>query len=217
VEVKLVLLGGKNNGREIPVPGPKFVIGRAEDCQMRPRSDMISRRHCAIIVEQGSVVLQDFNSKNGTFVNDQRVDSQRELRNGDRIKVGPLELEVQLAVSVGGKRKPKVHSIQEAAARTVQSAGDKELDITRWLADGDEEEEEPAASAAGQTGAAPTESLSSDDSVVTAPEGQSPSKHDVPDDMPDPILGTRAAKKPTAANSRAAAADMIRQIIRRNR
>jgi pSer/pThr/pTyr-binding forkhead associated (FHA) protein len=212
VEVKLILLGGKRSGQEIAVAGPKFMIGRAEECQLRPNSDMISRRHCAILVEQGSVKVQDFNSKNGTFVNDEQVDSERELKNGDRLKVGPLEFEVQLAVSLSGKRKPKVRNIQEAAARTVRSASEKELDITRWLADEEEEEEEPAAQAPK------TETLSNDDSVVAPPEGTSASKPaDVPEELPDPILGTRGPKKPTAESSRSAAADMIRQIIRRNR
>ena len=38
MEVKLVVANGKNVGQEIPVPGPKFLIGRADDCQLRPEA-----------------------------------------------------------------------------------------------------------------------------------------------------------------------------------
>ncbi len=73
MQVKLIVTQGKNAGQEVPVPGPKFFIGRAEDCDLRPQSDLISRHHCALLVEDGYVAVRDFGSKNGTFVNDQRV------------------------------------------------------------------------------------------------------------------------------------------------
>ncbi len=146
MEVKLVVLGGKNQGREIPVTGPEFLIGRSEECHLRPSSDRVSRKHCAIRLQEGRVTVVDFKSTNHTFVNDEQVTTERELKNGDRLKVGVLEFEVQLAVSVGGKIKPKVHTIQEAAARTVQTTASKEddLDITRWLEDDKVQSSEPA-------------------------------------------------------------------------
>ena len=149
MEVKLVVTGGARPGQEIAVAGPKFVIGRAPECQLRPNSDMVSRRHCAILLEEGSVTIHDFGSKNGTFVNDEKVEADRQLKTGDRVKVGPLEFQVRLSVSVGGKRKPKVHNVQEAAVRTVELAGDREMDISGGPADWDEEEV-PAASSETQ-------------------------------------------------------------------
>ena len=136
MEVLLVVVGGKHAGTEIPVTGQKLFIGRAEDCQVRPQSELVSRHHCAILVEEGFVSVRDFGSRNGTFVNNQRVTGERELKTGDRLKIGPLELEVQLAVSVGRKKKPKVRSIHEAAARTVQSSHGEpkdDMDISDWL------------------------------------------------------------------------------------
>ena len=129
MEVKLVVLGGKNQGREIPVTAPEFLIGRSEECQLRPSSDRVSRKHCAIRLQEGRVTVVDFKSTNHTFVNNEQVTSERELKNGDRLKVGVLEFEVQFAVSLGGKIKPKVHTIQEAAARTVQTTSSKEDDL----------------------------------------------------------------------------------------
>jgi len=133
MEAKLVVIGGKSAGREIPVAGPEFVIGRAEGCQLRPQSDRVSRRHAAIRVKEGEVTVEDCGSKNGTLVNDKKVEGEQRLKTGDQLKIGNLQFEVQLAVSVGGKKKPKVKSVKEAVARTVESAADDDMDISAWL------------------------------------------------------------------------------------
>lgn len=141
MEVKLVVVGGKHSGQVVPVPHCKFLIGRAEDCHLRAASDLISRHHAVILVEEAFVAVRDFASRNGTFVNGQRIQKEQELKTGDHLKVGPLEFEVRLDVPVAGKKKPKVHSVQEAAARTVenvQSTPDDEPDLGDWLDDDDD-------------------------------------------------------------------------------
>src|SRR5207237_1011414 len=40
--------------------------------------------------------VRDFDSTNGTYVNEERVHGERELHNEDRLKVGPLEFRVEL-------------------------------------------------------------------------------------------------------------------------
>ena len=141
MDVKLVVLSGKHPGQEIAVQGPEFLVGRAPECKLRPNSDMVSRRHCMISIAEGRATIRDLGSRNGTIVNDQKITGEHELRTGDKIKIGPLEFEVQLSTSIGGKKKPKVQNVQEAAARTVEAAKprDNEPDISDWL---DEEEDE---------------------------------------------------------------------------
>lgn len=137
MKIKLVVLIGKNAGQVIPISDNRFFIGRAEDCHLRPRDERVSRHHCAILSEEGFVAIRDFGSRNGTFVNGERVHPERELRNGDRLKVGNLEFEVRIA---GARKKPKVRSIQEAAARTLeearaQEAAQGDADVNDWLDD----------------------------------------------------------------------------------
>ena len=141
MEVKLVVVGGARTGEAVPVPHAKFLIGRAEDCHLRPASELVSRHHAVILVDEAFVAIRDFASKNGTFVNGEKIKSEKELKAGDRLRIGPLEFEVHLAVPVAGKKKPKVHNVQEAAARTVESvqaAPDNEMDIGDWLGDDDD-------------------------------------------------------------------------------
>ncbi len=141
MEVKLVVASGRNAGQVIPVSGGKFFIGRAEDCNLRPYSDLISRHHCAILVDQGSVLVRDFGSKNGTVINGERVRTEQELKNGDRLQVGDLEFEVQLIVELPGKKLSKVHGVQEVAARTAEvgdrstKVADDDLELLRLMSD----------------------------------------------------------------------------------
>ena len=137
MDVKLIVANGKSAGQAIPIAGSKFFIGRAEDCHLRPRSDLVSRHHCALVVEDGRVSIRDFGSKNGTLVNGERVQSEQELKNGDQLTVGNLEFKVELSVDVGGKKKPEVKSVEEAAKRTVESALDDDLDIAELLGEDD--------------------------------------------------------------------------------
>lgn len=129
MEVKLVVANGKNVGQEIPVTGPKFLIGRADDCQLRPRSDVISRYHCVILVEESFVAVRDFGSKNGTFVNDEQIMGEQELHDGDRLRVGQLEFDVVSPGSTG--EKPK--GVHDAAIRAVEGISPNQLDLSDWL------------------------------------------------------------------------------------
>jgi pSer/pThr/pTyr-binding forkhead associated (FHA) protein len=136
MELTLKLLSGSSAGKEIKIPVDKFFIGRAEDCHLRPHSDLISRHHCALLIQESVVAVRDFGSRNGTFVNAERVVGQRELANGDKLKVGNLEFEVQLSSSVGGKKLPKVKDVKDAAVRTATgkpSDSNPDDDISDWL------------------------------------------------------------------------------------
>mgnify|MGYP000166418669 CR=1 FL=1 len=120
MEVKLIVTSGKNAGKEIPIRGPRLFIGRAKDCHVRPHSDTVSSHHCVIVAQNGTAIVRDLGSHNGTFVNGSRVGSRFELHHGDRIGVGPLEFEVRFEAAGGDK-----------------AAVDADLDLDRWLHDPD--------------------------------------------------------------------------------
>lgn len=96
MKLSLVVSVGNSAGTAIPINGPQFVIGRDPQCQLRPASPLISKRHCAVLVREGKAFIKDFESTNGTLVNEERVVGERELRNEDKLKVGPLEFSVRI-------------------------------------------------------------------------------------------------------------------------
>ena len=137
MEVKLKVLGGSNAGREIKIPGNTFIIGRGEGCHLRPKSDLISRQHCTIVIEEQTVIVVD-GSKNGTFVNEQRVEGRREVQPGDKLRLGQLQFEIVIGTTLAAMKKPKVKDVKDAAVRTVQSSGNSDQDVMSWLEDEDE-------------------------------------------------------------------------------
>ncbi len=220
MEVKLVVKGGKNAGQEVPVTGAKFFVGRAEDCQLRPNSDLVSRHHCAIIAEEGFVAVRDFGSKNGTFVNGERIKAECELKTGDRLQIGPLDFEVQLVVEVSGKKKPKVHSVQEAVTRTVESSSDDDIDLSDWL--DDEPADAPTADTRtmGETQPVketvqPVAAFEPETEPEPVPQAEAKPKEEKEEEKePVKVVGRFDSSQPSpTATSRAAASDVLREFF----
>jgi pSer/pThr/pTyr-binding forkhead associated (FHA) protein len=219
MDLKLKVLDGKNAGQAIPVSGKKFFIGRAEDCHLRPNSDLISRHHCVLLVEEGYIGLRDFGSKNGTFVNDDRIIGERELKPGDRLTIGPLHFEVHIAHEIGGKKRPPVSDVKEAASRTAQDAAKDTFDVAEWLSN-----EQEATS--GSTVASDTQRLSMTETDSIAMNAASAAAEEPPADEPaaEPAAKGKPAKRtpgklpPSASStkdSQEAAAAMLSKLRRR--
>lgn len=201
MELKLKILEGSSRhiGQELKIAIPKFLIGRADDCHLRPNSDKISRHHCAIILDSGSATLRDMGSKNGTLVNDQRVIGERVLKTGDILIVGPLTLEVRLTADVKGAKKPKVRSVAEAAARTAETNSfDGEDSVADWLNVDDKDAQ------------------SADDTAVVDRNELLASLGLLPQEKQEKEQPKQESKKPAVpeGNSRSAAADALRRFSR---
>jgi pSer/pThr/pTyr-binding forkhead associated (FHA) protein len=67
------------------------VIGRDPACEFSINSEVISRKHAKVEKRFDTVVLHDLESKNGTFVNRERVREKR-LQDGDIVHLGTLAL-----------------------------------------------------------------------------------------------------------------------------
>jgi DNA-binding winged helix-turn-helix (wHTH) protein len=66
------------------------LVGRDRDCAVRLDSVTLSRRHARIVVTRGQTTVEDLSSKNGTYVNGERIHQPTPLKDGDRIEVGSL-------------------------------------------------------------------------------------------------------------------------------
>lgn len=215
MDVKLKVLFGKNLGQELHVDGPRFFIGRAEDCQLRPKSELVSRHHCAILVDPSGVAIRDFGSRNGTYVNDERVIGERELQPGDRLKIGPMEFELILAES---KKRPKVASVKEAVVRTALDAAKDpaEPNIDDWLA-------EEAATASGavretrEAATSDTDAIALGNTFVEEPSKPTATPATPASAAPAPATAAPAPATATAAtgDSSRAASDVLKKFFNR--
>ena len=111
MKLELKVVSGSRSGLVIPITIPQFMIGRAEDCQLKPRSELIRRYHCAILSAPSYGAVRDWGSKNGVYVNGERIGVEQELKNGDKLAIGPLEFQVVLTSDA-----PKPQPAQPAPA-----------------------------------------------------------------------------------------------------
>jgi pSer/pThr/pTyr-binding forkhead associated (FHA) protein len=66
-------------------------IGRSRDNTVYLADERVSRRHARIDLQQGTFVISDLDSANGTYVNGQRIQRHR-LNSGDEIRIGDTRL-----------------------------------------------------------------------------------------------------------------------------
>jgi len=91
---------GKWHGWPIPVVCSPFTIGRDRACHLRPSSLIVSQRHCVLRIRGNRALVQDLNSENGTFVNGTRIVGEIELLDGDCLRVGPIEFQIEIESSI---------------------------------------------------------------------------------------------------------------------
>ena len=96
MNVVLVFFRPDGQRRDLPVNRPSTVLGRGGECTMRIPVSQVSRRHCELIQNNGSIKLKDLGSSNGTYVNGKRVVEEKKLKAGDRVQLGPIMFTIQI-------------------------------------------------------------------------------------------------------------------------
>jgi pSer/pThr/pTyr-binding forkhead associated (FHA) protein len=89
---KLVLINGPQAGLEYSLFEPIVSVGRTEEKDITISDNSVSRHHAQIKKEDnGSYIITDPNSSNGTFVRGQRVRNGLRAYHGDRVRFGHIE------------------------------------------------------------------------------------------------------------------------------
>jgi pSer/pThr/pTyr-binding forkhead associated (FHA) protein len=214
---KLIVTSGKNAGRAIAIKRDRLLIGRSEECDVRPLSEEVSRRHCAVLVGPTDVWVEDQGSRNGTFVNGQRIEAKTRVRDGDLIRVGSLELKVSCsdpAARAGSDNDVSkwLMTDEESPAAGTRASKSRGVDTTQLM---------PAADgAAGRLTARETSDLDATLADTTSDKtadtnGHSSTTHavaDGPDSRSRPGLLPREGKK-KADSSRDAAAEALKKFF----
>ena len=119
-------------GRKLDLTRPgQYVIGRSSACDLRLPPHLqfmdVSRHHCVLEIAPAAVRVRDLGSRNGTFVNGQRIGRRspgeasgppgdspwQPLGHGDELRLGSTALRVEVAGEANRERAP------EAAGRGV--------------------------------------------------------------------------------------------------
>jgi serine phosphatase RsbU (regulator of sigma subunit) len=105
----LVRTQGSHLGKWVYPVGQRCVLGRHTECDVADvfqDNKGVSRFHAQVEVDGGRYFLEDRGSRNGTFLNGQRITGRTPLRSGDRITIADVELTFSEEAGVGRAAAP---------------------------------------------------------------------------------------------------------------
>lgn len=90
MQARLKVLQDNANLKQVKLL-PITVIGRAADCQLKIASTQVSRKHCRLTVTDKEVLVEDLNSANGTYVNQEKIPAGQPVAvaPGATLHIGP--------------------------------------------------------------------------------------------------------------------------------
>src|SRR5579884_532271 len=101
----LIILNPSGQREQIPLEPLPFFLGRNTGNNLVLRDNRVSRTHARIFSEHNHYIIEDLDSRHGTWVNGQRV-ARHVLRNSDRIDFGVRDsYQITFSVEAGGIRR----------------------------------------------------------------------------------------------------------------
>jgi hypothetical protein len=131
MEVTLAMFKANGDRRDFALPKARSVIGRISTCDLRIPLSGVSRNHCEVYAERGTLKVRDLNSSNGTFLNSTRISREMALNPGDRIQIGPVTFTL-VVDGVPAKLEPSDSMLAaDAAVAAVAAVSRTEADAKR--------------------------------------------------------------------------------------
>ncbi len=112
--------------RKLSLDRPVTTIGRSSMNDLPISDKMLSRQHARIVRDtDGGLTVEDLGSRNGTFLNGERLTTVQTLKPGDRITVGGVTLKVESESTTrvrieGGGEDPLDNTILKASAELLR-------------------------------------------------------------------------------------------------
>src|SRR5512140_796112 len=92
---KLVVLSEGLTGKSYELKQEKSTMGRLEENNLPITEGSVSSRHCEVLLKGKDVFVRDLNSTNGTFINGERVTTERQLKPGQILRLGSVEMRLE--------------------------------------------------------------------------------------------------------------------------
>ena len=93
----LVVTAGLRQGTQLEINAQGIRIGRDPNNELFLDDPEVSRHHARVILHNGAVWVQDAGSRNGIFVNGNRVSGHKQISPGAQIQIGNHQFLIQLA------------------------------------------------------------------------------------------------------------------------
>lgn len=113
LDVMVVVVDGKEIGREYPITKAKVIVGRdGGNADIQVLDAGISRQHAEISLDKSSWYLRDLGSTNGTLKNGTKI-VRSTLRHGEKFKLGETTLQFLCEEKTQQQGGGKVYEIDE--------------------------------------------------------------------------------------------------------
>ena len=120
--IYLRIIQGPGRGQVLPIPPQKAVsLGRSTQASYAFDDPLLSRKHCSVECQGDMCRIVDLQSRNGTYVNGQRIGAVL-LTPGDRIKIGGILFEVCPAGAGAASLSTGAQGIQTARSGVLAPA-----------------------------------------------------------------------------------------------
>src|SRR4029077_12064494 len=92
----LTISSGEGAGTSFEPHGERFVLGRDDACDVVLDDEEVSRQHAAVAeLPDGRLRIEDLGSRNGTFVDGERISEPVELSGGEVLTIGRTAINVE--------------------------------------------------------------------------------------------------------------------------
>ena len=100
--LRLIIQNGTNSGAQLHLEQGWIALGRGEESVLRFVEPSVSTRHAIIATEHDEFFVLDQESRNGTFLNGERIQTAK-LANGDVIELGPFGPRLHVTIDLRGQ------------------------------------------------------------------------------------------------------------------
>jgi hypothetical protein len=87
-------------GHSLELRSGTVVVGRSSSCHVVLDDGLVSRRHAQFVIGPKSVMIEDLASVNGVYLNGERINGPKTLRDGDRVQVGKQDFVLRSATKI---------------------------------------------------------------------------------------------------------------------
>jgi hypothetical protein len=92
---QLVVTAGPLRGTALTLGSTPVLIGRAPECTLVLDDDYASNRHARVFEREGTWMVEDLGSTNGTLVSGNRIEGAVPFKSGAQVQIGQTEIELR--------------------------------------------------------------------------------------------------------------------------
>lgn len=122
IKVTLTVVEGTDHEKSVQMHKPSIIIGR-RNTDFNLQDHRISTQHVKVEIRDAQVFVEDLNSRNGTFVDGQKIENPTEVKNLHEIEIGFTKIRVNIVENLAFFKNKQKEVIDEKTVRNSDIGG----------------------------------------------------------------------------------------------